>query len=149
MKKDYTNEQYKQYAEKKSPPPNTLWQMLLAFLFGGGVCLGAEGIYKLLVSFDIPKDAAKSWLTIILIFISALLTAIGVFDKIANVAGAGVTIPITGFANAVASTAMENRSEGFIVGVGTKMFTVAGPVVLYGAVASFVAGVVYYFLGKS
>ena len=116
-----------------------------AFLVGGGVCLFAEGMIQLLTrAASLSRETAGTWSSVTLIAIAVFLTAIGVFDKIARFAGGGTLLPITGFANAVASPAIDSRAEGFVTGVGAKIFTVAGPVLLYGTAAGTVYGIIYW-----
>lgn len=141
-------EQYKKYAAAHAPKSPILKDCVLAFFIGGAICAGAQGLTHLYsdVCGFIGTDA--SMLTsVTLIFLAVLLTAIGLFDKIAKVAGAGTLVPITGFANSVASPAIDSRAEGLILGVGAKIFTVAGPVLLYGTLAGAVYGVIYWAIG--
>ena len=119
---------------------------LCAFLFGGAICAAAQGLGNVYRMFFEKKDAA-SLTSVTLIFIAVLLTGLGVFDKIASHAGAGTLVPITGFANAVASCAIDSKSEGFVLGVGAKIFTIAGPVILYGTFAGFLYGIIYAVAG--
>ena len=93
-----------------------------------------------------PEDTASTWVTVSLIFLGVLGTATGVFDRVAKIAGAGTLVPVTGFANAVASPAIDSRSEGLVLGVGAKIFTVAGPVLLYGTLAGVLYGFIYYLI---
>ncbi len=122
------------------------WQKncLFAFLTGGTLCLLGQGLLRLYLSLGLAEEVAAPLVTVSLIFLSALLTFVGVFDRIARHAGAGTLLPVTGFANAVVSPAMDNKSEGYIMGVGAKMFTVAGPVIVYGTAAAVVYGVLYW-----
>ena len=120
---------------------------LFAFLTGGTLCLLAQALLGLYSSFGWPEEVAAPTVTVTMIFFSALLTFLGVFDRIARFAGAGTLLPVTGFANAVVSPAMDNKSEGFVMGVGAKMFTVAGPVIVYGTAAAVVYGVIYWLVG--
>lgn len=117
---------------------------LFAFLTGGTLCLAAQALLGLYSSFGWPEEIAAPMVTVTMIFFSALLTFLGVFDRIARFAGAGTLLPVTGFANAVVSPAMDNKSEGYVMGVGAKMFTVAGPVIVYGAAAAVVYGILYW-----
>lgn len=136
---------YARYVEARAPRSPLLKNCLHAFLVGGGICLFAEGFIQLLTGvFSVPRDTASTCSSILLIFLAVLLTAIGVFDKIAKFAGGGTLVPITGFANAVASPAIDSRSEGFVLGVGSKIFTVAGPVLLYGTAAGALYGIIYW-----
>ena len=136
---------YARYVEARAPRSPLLQNCVHAFLVGGGICLFAEGVIQLLTGvFGIPRETASAWSSILLVFIAVLLTAIGIFDKIAKYAGGGTLLPITGFANAVASPAIDSRCEGFVLGVGAKIFTVAGPVLLYGTAAGTVYGLIYW-----
>ena len=136
---------YARYVEARAPRSPILKNCLHAFLVGGGICLFAEGIIQLFTRVGgMPRDTASAWSSIIPVFLGVALTAIGIFDKIAKFAGGGTLVPITGFANAVASPAIDSRSEGFVLGVGAKIFTVAGPVLLYGTAAGTLYGVIYW-----
>jgi stage V sporulation protein AC len=119
-----------------------------AFLIGGAICLIGEVILKTYQSFGLDKVASSSWTSVTLVLISAILTGLGLYEKLAKHGGAGTLVPITGFANAVVSCAIESKSEGLILGVGAKIFTIAGPVILYGTVASVVYGIVYWFITR-
>jgi stage V sporulation protein AC len=137
---------YKKYADAVSPRSPLLKDCLWAFFVGGGICCVGQGLtdlYRSVFSLN-DKDAALGC-SVTLVFVAALLTGIGVFDNIARHAGAGTLVPITGFANSVVSPAIDSRSEGLILGVGAKIFTVAGPVLLYGTLAGVLYGVIYYF----
>ena len=138
-------EQYKKFVRshgKKSPMAKNC---VRAFVVGGIICTIAQALRNLYqnVAGLVEKDAA-ALTSVSICFIAIALTAIGVFDKIAKFAGAGTLVPITGFANAVASPAIDSRAEGFVLGVGAKVFTIAGPVLFYGTVAGAVYGVIYY-----
>lgn len=129
--------------ERRSP---VLKNLFAAFFVGGCICLLGEGLFSLYLSLGLAEKTAGVTVTVSLIFLSALLTLLGVFDRIARFAGAGTLLPVTGFANAVVSPAMDNKSEGFVMGVGAKMFIVAGPVIVYGTAAGAVLGAVYYIM---
>ncbi len=137
---------YKKYATahaKKSPvAKNCVW----AFCVGGSICAFAELLSRAYVLWGLSKDDAGTLTSVTLIFLSALFTGLGYFDCIAKYAGAGTLVPITGFANSVVSPAIDTKSEGLVLGVGAKIFTVAGPVILYGVVASVVYGVIYWVM---
>ena len=136
---------YARYVQARAPRSPLLKNCLHAFLVGGGICLFAEGVIQLLTrGLALTRDTASAWTAILLVLLAVSLTAIGVFDKIAKFAGGGTLVPITGFANAVASPAIDSRAEGFVLGVGAKIFTVAGPVLLYGTVAGTLYGVIYW-----
>ena len=137
---------YKKLAESASKGSPIMKNCLCAFLFGGAICAAAQGLGNVYRMFLEKKDAA-SLTSVTLIFIAVLLTGLGVFDKIASHAGAGTLVPITGFANAVASCAIDSKAEGFVLGVGAKIFTIAGPVILYGTFAGFLYGIIYAVAG--
>lgn len=137
------NKQYNAYLKGKTPDSPLLKDCLLAFAVGGGICCIGQGISDLLTLW-LHHDEVKLWLPICMVFLGSLLTAVGVYDKLGKFAGGGTIIPITGFSNSITSAAMEFKQEGFILGVGAKMFTIAGPVIVYGIVASVVYGLIYW-----
>lgn len=138
---------YKKYSDKKTPKPPYLKNMINAFLVGGAICTVAQIITNILKSNGLDTEMAAAGTSISMVFIGALLTGLGVYDKIAKFGGAGAAIPITGFANSIVSPAMEYKSEGFIFGVAAKMFTIAGPVLVYGVGASVIVGLMTLLLG--
>ena len=127
-----------------SPGSSILKNSLLAFLFGGAICVIGQQLSLLYSYLGLDKKTAGTLVTVTLIFLAALLTALGIFDKIARHAGAGTLVPVTGFSNAVVSQAMDAKSEGYVLGVGAKIYTVAGPVILYGLLSGTVYGLIYY-----
>ena len=138
-------ESYARSVEARAPRSPLLKNCLWAFLVGGGICLFAEGLNQIFTRVcHFSSDDASVTTAILLVLIAATLTALGVFDRIAKIAGGGTLVPITGFANAVASPAIDARAEGFVLGVGAKIFTVAGPVLLYGTAAGAVYGIIYW-----
>ena len=137
---------YKKYAKERAKKSPLAKDSLMAFLIGGAICMLGQAIMIIYKAVGVPDDMAKSLVPVTLIFLAALFTGIGIFDNLAKIAGAGTLVPITGFANAVVSPAIDNKSEGFIMGVGAKMFVVAGPVIVYGIISSVLYGVVYYFV---
>lgn len=140
-----TPEEYNKMSEKASPKSNVVLDTFKAFLIGGIICLIGQCLLKIYQNFGLDKIDSSTWTSVTLVLLSAIFTALGLYEKIAKHGGAGTLVPITGFANAVVSCAIENRSEGFILGVGAKIFTIAGPVILYGTVASVIYGIIYYF----
>ena len=133
---------------KKHSPGSTLFKnSALAFIFGGIICVIGEILFTLYMELTGDKEKTSALVTVTLIFAAALLTALGLFDRIAKHAGAGTLVPVTGFSNAVVSEAMDSKSEGFILGVGAKIYTVAGPVILYGITSGVIYGIIYYFWG--
>lgn len=136
---------YRRYVEARAPRSPILKNCLWAFLVGGGICLFAEGLNQIFTRvLGMTVDMAATTTSILLVLIAVVLTGLGLFDRIAKHAGGGTLVPITGFANAVASPAIDARAEGFVLGVGAKIFTVAGPVLLYGTLAGAVYGVIYW-----
>lgn len=140
-----TKKEYSEMSKKASPNTKSWITVPVAFLVGGLICTLGEVILNIFTHYDVEKEAAGAWASIILVFLSAFFTGLGIYEKIAKHAGAGTLVPITGFANAVVSSAIESKSEGLILGVGAKIFTIAGPVILYGTTASVIYGVIYYF----
>lgn len=140
-KQDYVN-----YAEAKAKHSPCFKNCAFAFIIGGAICCLGQALQNLFISLGADKKLASSLMSVSLIFIAGLLTGIGIFDKIARVAGAGTLVPITGFSNAVTSPAIDSKSEGFVLGVGAKMFVIAGPVIVYGTLASVLYGVIYYLV---
>lgn len=140
----------KQYDEmiSRASPPSPVWQdCLWAFFVGGAICLLGEGLRNLyLIWYD--KELAGTLTSISLVFLSAVTTLPGWYQKAAARAGAGTLVPITGFANSVVSPAVEFKAEGWVTGVGAKIFTIAGPVIAFGTLASWVWGLVYWAMGK-
>ena len=129
--------------EAKSP---LVKNCLFAFLFGGGICTLGQLLLSLYLAAGLSERDAGTLVAVTLIFLSALLTGVGVFDSIARIAGAGTLVPVTGFANAVVAPALDNKSEGLVMGVGAKIFTVAGPVLLYATLSGALYGVILYLV---
>ena len=137
--------QYKKYAAAHAPKSSIVRNCLRAFFVGGLICTIGQGLTNLYGSvLGLVKDEATALTSVTLVFVAVLFTAIGIFDRIAKFAGAGTLVPITGFANSVASPAFDSRAEGLVLGVGAKIFTVAGPVLLYGTLSGAIYGVIYY-----
>ena len=136
---------YRRFADAHAPRSPIVKDCLHAFLVGGLICMLAQGFTTLYTSvFNMDKESAGTLTSITVIFLAALLTGLGWFVKIAKFAGAGTLVPITGFANSVVSPAIDSKAEGYVLGVGAKMFTIAGPVIVYGTLASVVYGVIYW-----
>lgn len=132
---------------KTVTPTHSLWkQMLKAFLTGGIICTIGQFILNRGLAMGLDEKTAGSWCSLLLILLSVTLTGLNVFPKIVKWGGAGALVPITGFANSVAAPAIEYKAEGWVFGVGAKIFTIAGPVILYGVLASWVVGLVYWIL---
>ena len=140
---------YRRYAEARAPRSPLVKDCARAFFVGGGICLFAQGIKDVYLGLcGLEEETAATLTSVTLILLAVVLTGVGVFDRIARFAGAGTLLPVTGFANAVASPAMDNKSEGYVMGVGAKMFIVAGPVIVYGTAAAVLYGLVYFIVGR-
>ena len=140
----YSNEGKKEIIKKFTPKTKLLKNSFFAFIFGGALCVLGEILRRLYTALGCDEKLSLTLVSISLVTLAAVLTALGVFDKIARYAGAGTLVPITGFSNAVSSQAIDARSEGFVLGVGSKIFTVAGPVILYGISSGVIYGLIYY-----
>ncbi|MDE6034630.1 MAG: SpoVA/SpoVAEb family sporulation membrane protein [Ruminococcus sp.] len=139
-----TPQMYSRMTEQASPKSNVKVNVSIAFAVGGGICVIGQIIMSILQNYGLDRISASAWTSIILVTASAICTGFGWYSKLARHAGAGTLVPITGFANAISSSAIEAKSEGFILGVGTKIFTIAGPVILYGLASAVLYGLIYY-----
>ena len=137
---------YKKYTDKRAGRSPVLKNCFAAFWCGGLICALGEILRSIFISLGATIADAALYVTATLVFLAALLTGLGVFDNIARYAGAGTLVPVTGFANAVASVALDARSEGYVLGVGSKIFTVSGPVILYSTVLGTLWGIIYYVI---
>ena len=146
MMQKMTNEQYAEYVKRKSPPSPLWGDLLKAFLIGGAICVIGELVTQLWLYAGLEREDASTACSMTLVFLGALLTGLGVYDDIAKFGGAGTLVPITGFANAVVSPALEFKSEGFVTGTAAKMIIIAGPVIVFGVSASIVYGLVLCLL---
>ena len=138
---------YKRYSQGRARKSPILKNCINAYVTGGLICTGAQALTDLYKSLGMTQETASSTTSITLIFITALLTGLGIFDNIAKKAGGGTLVPITGFANAVSAASIDNKSEGYVLGIGTKIFSIAGPVILYGISAGVVYGIIYWLAG--
>ena len=145
--KTVSKQEYAQRVKDASPNSPIFKDCLLAFLFGGAICTLGQALFNLYQNFGVEMKDARALVSISLIFLSATLTAVGWYDNIAKHAGAGTLVPITGFANSMVSPAMEFKSEGFITGLGSKLFVVSGPVLVFGITASVVYGLIAFIFG--
>ena len=140
----FSNKEYSKVVKKLSPKSPKIKDFIWAYLVGGFICVIGQLLTEVYTYLELDEKVVKMAVPVSIIFIAALLTGLKLFDKIAKRAGAGTLVPITGFANAVVSPAIEFKTEGYILGLGAKMFTIAGPVIVYGTVASVIYGVIYW-----
>lgn len=141
-----TNQEYSEYVDKKAKNSPIIKNMFLAFVIGGFICILGQIITDIFLSFNFQKETASMITCISLIFLGAFLTAINLYSRIGKIAGAGSTIPITGFSNSVVAPAIEFKTEGYILGLGANMFKVAGPVLVYGITSSVIVGFIYWLI---
>lgn len=137
---------YERYVKEVTPSHNLPLNMAKAFLTGGIICVIGQAILNFAQSMGVDKETSGTWCSVVLIFLSVLLTGLNIYPKIGKFGGAGSLVPITGFANSVAAPAIEYKAEGQVFGIGCKIFTIAGPVILYGIMSSWLLGVIYYIL---
>lgn len=140
-----SQKEYGEMVKKASSNSKSCIDIPCAFIIGGLICVIGQALTDFYSYLGFDDRTSAAWCTVTLVFLSALLTGLGVYEKIAKHGGAGTLVPVTGFANAVASPAVEFKSEGFILGLGAKIFIIAGPVILYGTAASVLYGLIYYF----
>ncbi len=142
-----SKQEYQKYIDKKTPNSPIVKDVFFAFLIGGFICIIGQLILDGYQNFcDLDQETASTATSVTMVFLGALLTGLGIYDKIAKVAGAGTIVPITGFANSVVSPAMEFKSEGYVLGLAAKMFIIAGPVIVYGTLSSVITGILYYIM---
>ncbi|WP_281888359.1 stage V sporulation protein AC [Paenibacillus sp. YYML68] len=144
----WSQKEYQQFAKQSEPPRPVFRNSLRAFFVGGGICIIGQLLMEMFIHwFGFTEKTAGNPTVAVLILTSVLLTSFGVYDKIAQWAGAGTAVPVTGFANSVCSAALEHRSEGLVLGVGGNMFKLAGSVIVFGTVAAFFVGIIHLVLG--
>ena len=141
---NFDRNEYKTLVAQKGKKSPLLKNCTCAFLIGGAICAIGEGMRMLYVSLGVREEGAPTLVSVTLIFITAVLTALGIFDNIAKHAGAGTLVPITGFANSVVSPAIDNKAEGWVLGVGAKIFIISGPVILSGTLSGAIYGIIYW-----
>lgn len=144
LEKQIKEKQYQDYVKQHTPVHNVWTNMLKAFVTGGSICTLGQLISNYCKTLGLSEKDCGAWTAIVLVLFSVILTGLNVYSKIANWGGAGALVPITGFANSVAAPAIEYKKEGQVFGIGAKIFTIAGPVLLYGVVTSWALGVVYW-----
>lgn len=140
------NQSYANLVDRKAPKSKCFTNCIKAFFIGGAICLVGQCFLSFYKTFNLSEEMTSAATSISMVFLGVLLTGLDVYPKLAKHGGAGTLVPITGFANAVSSPAIEAKTEGFILGVGTKIFTIAGPVILYGEIASFIAGIIFWVM---
>lgn len=141
-----TPQEYQNLTKNVTPKPSVLRNSIRAFWVGGLICAIGQVLINLLNAAGLERTQASTATTALLILIGALLTGLGLYDEIGKYAGAGSIIPVTGFSNSIVAPALEFKREGYVMGVGARLFTVAGPVLVYGITTSIVVGIIYYFL---
>ena len=141
---EMSNAAYQRLADRLAPRSNTPVNCIKAFAVGGGICVLGQALKNLYLALGAGEDPAGLLTSVTLIFLSALLTGLGLYDDLAKHGGAGTLVPITGFANAVAAPAIEFKTEGWVTGLAVKTFTIAGPVIVYGTLAAVLYGVIYW-----
>jgi len=146
MEQKRTKEEYRKWSQQQAPGTPKAKNLVMAFLVGGIICTIGQFILRALLNTGMAKEDAGSLTTLFMIFIGAFLTGLNVYDDIGRIGGAGAAIPVTGFANSIVSPAMEYKKEGYVMGVGARMFLIAGPVLVYGIFSSIIAGIVYYLV---
>lgn len=144
---EINQENYKEYVKQMTPVHNVYFNMVKAFVTGGIICVIGQMISNYCKGIGMNEEIAGSWTSLSLVFLSVLLTGLNIYSNIAKWGGAGALVPITGFANSVAAPAIEYKKEGQVFGIGAKIFTIAGPVILYGIFTSWVLGLIYW-IGK-
>lgn len=145
---DISNEKYNDMVKKASPPSPVLINCCKAFVVGGGICCFGQLLFNVCKNFGMTDIETRTVVSVTLIVLAAILTGVGVFDKIAKHAGAGTIVPITGFSNSVVSPALEFKSEGLIMGTGANIFKLSGPVIAYGTVSATLFGLIYYIMQR-
>ncbi|MCX7695121.1 MAG: stage V sporulation protein AC [Caloramator sp.] len=148
---EHTNEErlkkeFQDMVKKSAPSSNFLKDCLAAFVVGGFICVIGQFVMNFFIGLGIPKEDVGYYVATIMVFLGAFLTGLGVYDNIGKFAGAGSIVPITGFSNSIVAPAMEFKREGFVFGVGAKMFVIAGPVLVYGISSSVIVGIIYYII---
>ena len=144
MEKQMNQKEYEEYVKQKTPVSNLYVNMAKAFVVGGAICVLGQVILNYCKGQGLDDETAGSWTSLILVLFSVILTGFNVYGKFAQWGGAGALVPITGFANSVAAPAIEYKKEGQVLGIGCKIFTIAGPVILYGIFTSWVLGLIYW-----
>lgn len=147
--KEQEQKEYQEYVKQKTPVHNLPVNMAKAFVTGGLICVVGQAILGYCEKIGLDKDVSSGWCAMILVLLSALLTGLNIYPRIAKWGGAGALVPITGFANSVTAPAIEYKKEGQVMGIGCKIFTIAGPVILYGIFTSWALGLVYWVLVKT
>ena len=137
-------QEYQAYVEKKTPKNNVYMNMVKAFVVGGGICVVGQAITNFVQSRGVSEEMTGAWTSVVLVLLSVIFTGLNLYPRLAQWGGAGALVPITGFANSVAAPAIEYQKEGQVFGIGCKIFTIAGPVILYGLFTSWCLGVVYW-----
>lgn len=146
MQQVMSRDEYKKYVDKMSPNSKIVRNFFRAYLVGGLICVVGQVFINTFKQMGFDTDIVASLTSIVMVFLGVLFTGLNIYDELGRFAGAGSIVPITGFANSIASPAMEYRSEGYVLGIGARMFLVAGPVLVYGYSSSIIAGILHYLI---
>ncbi len=144
--KKLKEKKYNEYVKEKTPTAGIVKNVINAYLVGGAICTFGQFLINMYIGFGATQELAASYTTLTLILLAAITTGLNLYGKLTNFAGAGTIVPITGFANSIASCAIEYKKEGQVFGIGCQIFNIAGPVILYGTLSSWILGVIYYIL---
>ncbi len=143
-----SDKKYNEMVKKASPASPLILNCIMAFIVGGGICCLGQLLFMIFEHFGMDEKETRAMVSVTLIVVAAILTGVGIFDKIAKHAGAGTIVPITGFSNSVVSPALEHKTEGFIMGTGANIFKISGPVIAYGTASATVFGLIYYIIQR-
>ncbi len=146
MQQVFTKDEYRKYVDKISPNSKTARNVLRAYIVGGLICMIGQFFLNSFRMMGLDQDISASLTSVVMIFLGVTLTALDLYDELGKFAGAGSIVPITGFANSIASPAIEYKSEGYVLGIGARMFLIAGPVLVYGITISIVIGIIHYLI---
>jgi stage V sporulation protein AC len=142
----FTRDEYRKYVDKVSPNSKTVRNMIRAYVIGGTICMVGQFFLNSFRNMGLDQEISASLTSVVMVFLGVTITALDLYDELGKFAGAGSIVPITGFANAIASPAIEYKSEGYVLGIGARMFIIAGPVLVYGISVSIIVGIIHYLI---
>ncbi len=146
MQQVFSKDEYRKYVDKISPNSKTVRNVIRAYVVGGSICMIGQFFLNSFKLMGLDQDISASLTSVVMVFLGVTFTALDLYDELGKFAGAGSIVPITGFANAIASPAIEYKSEGYVLGIGARMFIIAGPVLVYGISVSIIAGIIHYLI---